>query len=171
MPVYTNPPGAGAGGTQINVTYHNAPVGVGGTHSVRYIGVGAAAATHHGYLDYSFGGNTLSIHTMDATPQGARLGSLLLYEAAQRAAFHAVNRITALNVAANARGFYLQSGFHPGRAGRNLAEGVIATPVAAPAVGANFAVRLALARTIANWDGDRVQVLNRAFQAINGIWI
>ncbi|MBZ0093576.1 MAG: GNAT family N-acetyltransferase [Sulfuricellaceae bacterium] len=106
---------------------------------------------------------------MDATPQGSGLGSLLLYEAAQRAAFHGVNRIEALNVAANARGFYLKSGLHPSRAGRNILEAIIPTPV--PLAGPNFGVRLSLARTIANWDGDRVQILNISFQAINGVWI
>jgi GNAT superfamily N-acetyltransferase len=167
VPVYTNPPGAGAGGTQVDFTYHNAAVGAAGTHSVRYAGIGAAAGAYRGYLDYSVDGDTLSIHTMDAAPQGSGLGSMLLYEAAGRAAFHGVNRIRALNVAANARGFYLRSGFHPARAGRLLAEGVIATPAAA----ADFATRLALARTIANWDAERLHVLNAAFRAIDGVWI
>lgn len=167
MPVYTNPPGAGVGGIQINVTYHNAPVGPGGTDSIRYIGLAGAAATHTGYLDYSVAGNVFSIHTMDAAPQGVGLGSLLLYVAAFRAGFLGLTRVSALNVAATARGFYLKSGFHPDQAGRNLAEGVVPTPAA----GVNFAVRFSLARTIGNWDGDRTQIMNMAFQAIDNVWI
>ncbi|HLJ86526.1 MAG TPA: GNAT family N-acetyltransferase [Candidatus Angelobacter sp.] len=166
MAIYTNPPG-GVGGTRVNVTYHNAPVGPSGTHSIRYVGLDGAAGTHRGYLDYSVGGGTLSIHTVDATPQGSGLGSLLLYEAALRASFHGAARITALNVAANARGFYLRAGFHPSRAGRDLAEGVIATP-AAPV---DFGTRLALARSIGNWDAERVQIQNAAYAEINTHWL
>jgi len=171
MPLYSNPPPPGVAVVTVNLTYHNAPVGPGGTHSIRYVGVAGAAGTHHGYLDYSVGGGALSIHTMDATPQGVRLGSLLLFEAVGRATFNGVSRIAALNVAANARGFYLRARFHPGSGGRNIVEAIIPTPVAAPMGNPNFAARFALARTIANWEGTRADIQAASFAEIAGHWL
>jgi hypothetical protein len=52
-----------------------------GQHRINYVGLGGAAATHHGYLDYTISAVTLEIHTITAQPEGARLGSLLLFEA------------------------------------------------------------------------------------------
>jgi GNAT superfamily N-acetyltransferase len=164
---YTHPPGGGTGAITVNVTYHYRPFNLAAPHSIRYEGLGEAAATHRGYLDYTFKGNILSIHTMQAAPEGARLGSLLIYECTNRAASHCADRIRALNVAATARAFYLKCGFHPSSAGRDLAERVVPTPV----FGQNCAVRLRLARDIGNWDGDRQQIQALAFGQINGYWI
>lgn len=165
MPQYENPPGA-PGATVINTTYHDAPVGPSGTHSIRYIGVDGAAATHTGYLDYSMTGTTLVIHTMQAMPQGRNLGSLLLFEACLRAIFHGLNRLSALNVAATARGFYLRSGFHPSRAeSRNL------TLASQQAGGFPFDIRLHLGRQIPTWDAQRAQVQTVTANAILGTWL
>jgi GNAT superfamily N-acetyltransferase len=162
---YTHPPGGGMEAITVNVTYHKQVVGA--THSIRYKGVGAAAATHWGYLNYTFERGVLLIHTMQAAPEGARLGSLLIYECTNRAASHGGDRIMALNVAATARAFYLKCGFHPNSKGRDSAEGVVRTPV----FGQNFAMRLHLARNIGNWDGYRQHIQALAFGEINGYWI
>jgi hypothetical protein len=168
MPQYKNPPGPGPG-TTVDITHHAAPYGPSGTHSIRCSGTGPAAATHFGYLDYSVDDLALCIHTIDVTPEGSGLGSLLLFEADQIAVGHLVNRFMALNVAATARGFYLRSSFHPCREGRQQAEALVQTP--APMGPNHFGLRLALARGIGNWDGDRMQIKAAAFAAIDGRWM
>jgi hypothetical protein len=163
MPNYSNPPAGGPGAITVSVTYIPGPMG---QHRIQYVGL-AGAGAYQGFLDYTFSATALEIHTMSALPNGSGLGTLLLYEAANRAAFHGVNRIEALNVAATARGFYLQAGFHPSRADRDNIEAAFPTPGA----GANFGIRVHLARNIGVWDAPRTHVLQNAFSGINGRWL
>jgi hypothetical protein len=137
-----------------------------GQQRIQYVGLDGAAAAYRGFLDYTLSATSLEIHTMSAQPNGSGLGSLLLFEAANRAAFHAKDRIEALNVAATARGFYLGAGFHPARSERDNIEAAFPTPAIA-----NFDVRFHLARNIGVWDAPRLHILNHAFTAINGRWI
>lgn len=95
----------------------------------------------HGYLEYAIFENALEIHTIMANPNGQKLGSLLMYEVANRSAFHFLDTINVLNVAPTSVRFFEAMGF-----------------------------RLILKGT-ANWTANRYVVLQGAYNHILGTWI
>jgi hypothetical protein len=172
MRIYSNSPEGGDGAISVNVTHVRSPMG---QHRIQYEGLGDAATTHHGYLDYTINrpAQALEIRTITAQPEGTRLGSLLLYEAANRAPSHDVTRIKALNVAPDARGFYLGAGFHPSAAGRGDNEQVVQTPMdrRRDDFRDDFDVRWHLARNTGTWDALGTDILALSAEKIDGSWI
>jgi hypothetical protein len=165
MPIYSHSPADGAEAIRVKVTRVPNPTG---PQRIQYVGLDDATATHRGYLDYTINEreHVLEIRTIDAHPQGTRLGSLLLFEAACDAISHEVTRISALSVAADARGFYLGAGFHPSAAGRKANETLSQTPTARE----NFNVRWKVARDTATWDAPGNHIMEHSAKAIEGFW-
>lgn len=158
MTIFSNP-----SGVRVETTITSSPI-PGSATRIHYVGLDAAAATYHGYLDYQLNEDALEIHTMTALPHGSRLGSLLLYLAALEAVRHARGRVEALNVAATARGFYLNAGMHPSRTSHDAVQGMNLAPN-------EFDIRFHLARTAGTWDGMARHVMTSSFHAIENRWI
>jgi hypothetical protein len=167
MPIYSHSPADGVGAIKVEVTHVPNPTG---PQRIQYVGLGDAAATHRGYLEYEINrsADALDIRTITAHPQGTRLGSLLLYEAAHYGPANGVTRIRALMVAPDARGFYLGAGFHPSAAGRQDNEAVVQTPTASRG---DFADRWHLARNTGIWDAQATDIMEQSAQAIEGFWL
>lgn len=109
-----------------------------GTNRIKYVGANTDGSEErnsatHGYIDYLVrdgpGERIADIHLFDAKPEGRGYGSLLLLELAYDAEEQSIQRIEASSVARNATGFYLLAGFHPGRQGHDVLEGMIPGPI------------------------------------------
>jgi hypothetical protein len=124
--------------------------------SIDYVGTGNRGTGYRGYLHYSLSENALVVGTLDAKPEGAGLGSLLLLEAAIIAPRYGKNRVEAISVAATARAFYLKLRFHPSSRESQAINQLNLPPE-------DFGTRLHLGRTaIGTWEADRNQLQQAA---------
>ena len=164
---------------QINVDYAPLPFGASGDHAVNYRGTTLAASAYSGDLHYSIHGHELHIHSMNAQPQGASLGSLLLWETILHCQPHGILKVVALNVAANARGFYLRSRMHPSQSGRQLNQafqqqnapvGPIPQHPVQAAQFRNFGTNWLLARNVADYEGTPQSMLQATMASWSNHW-
>jgi hypothetical protein len=77
------------------------------------VGANVGGVEYSGSCDYEINERTLSIHTLQAKPEGEGLGAVLLLVAALQAFPESVERVETLATARNAYAFYLGIGLHP----------------------------------------------------------